>query len=192
MGNKLQRAVLWGAADKRIPGFSWMVCGQIARQAGRFELGLKAPSWGYAAAMLAIRADMAGKPWDMVQLWSHGVPGHPYMGGDKYTAREDKEALRMIGNVMNPKGTVWFRSCAVFSGSVGHDFAQRAAGLLGCRVAGHTFNIGPWQSGLHTLAPGDQPKWSTVEGNRDGTPLWSAPWEPNTITALQWTIPRGW
>ena len=38
--------------------------------------------------------------------------------------------------------------------AAGHDFARAWTDFFGSRAAGHTFIIGYWQSGLHTLAPG--------------------------------------
>jgi hypothetical protein len=58
--------------------------------------------------------------------------------------------------------------------------------------------LGPYQSGLHTLVPGERPNWSAREGLLEGTAadprraLWSAPREPNTITCLHGRIPAGY
>jgi len=68
------------------------------------------------------------------------------------------------------------------------------ADFAGVRVAGHTFEIGFFQSGLHVLAPGAAPDWAESEGLARGTPeapersLPSGPREPNTITCLTTTF----
>ena len=67
--------------------------------------------------------------------------------------------------------------------------------FFGCRAAGHTYIIGPLQSGLHAIAPGGTPHWSTYEGLDVGSPekprraLWSIPGAPNTISCLRVNLP---
>ena len=88
----------------------------------------------------------------------------------------------------------WFRTCETFGTETGQRFARAWTRFLGCRAAGHTYVIGAWQSGLHSLQPGETPRWSPEEGVQPGpTPrsLTSRPGAPNTITFLHGRIPEG-
>ena len=97
-----------------------------------------------------------------------------------------------------PGALWWFRTCETFGADAGHEFARAWSSFFDCRAAGHTYVIGPWQSGLHTLRPGQQPDWSVSEALIEGTPAdpkraaWSTPREPNTISFLHNTIPPGY
>ena len=74
-------------------------------------------------------------------------------------------------------------------------FAARAASRLGCRVAGHTFIIGAFQSGTHVLRPGEHATWDEGEGvQRDAAgraveARWSGPSEPGTVSCLALDLP---
>jgi hypothetical protein len=58
--------------------------------------------------------------------------------------------------------------------------------------------IGPYQSGLHTIEPGETPGWPVEEGLIEGTAdaprraRWSTRGEPNTITCFHGRIPAGY
>lgn len=92
----------------------------------------------------------------------------------------------------------WFRTCETLGASCGQAFARAWADFLGCRVAGHTHVIGFYQSGLHSLRPGEKPTWSADEGIIEGDaarPLRAAESRrgiPNTITCLGGRPPPGW
>ena len=112
------------------------------------------------------------------------VAGHP--------RHDDLVTLRT--RIADERALVWFRTCATFGRQKGKDFASVVAGFFGCRAAGHTYVIGPLQSGLHSLAPGESPAWSVDEGVVAGDDRaaamssWSA---PNTITCLHGVVPEG-
>lgn len=162
-----------------------------------------ATSWAEALAWLArVRPN---EPIDEIQYWGHAKWGQVFIDDDALTtvatARGDRhhDALRAVAQRMRgPESLVWFRSCELFGADAGHDFARRFSDFFRCRVAGHTRVIGFWQSGLHSIAPGEAPSWSASEGLAEGTPshpvraTGSRPWLPNTIQCLQGTIPRGW
>ncbi|MCA9489590.1 MAG: hypothetical protein KC621_06690, partial [Myxococcales bacterium] len=80
----------------------------------------------------------------------------------------------------------------------GRRFARDFADHQGVAVAGHTYVIGPFQSGLHLLRPGAEPHWTPDEGLCEGTPSrpirarWSRWSEPHTITCLHGAVPPGW
>ena len=92
---------------------------------------------------------------------------------------------------------LWFRTCETLGARPGQDFAAALADATGARIAGHTFVIGFYQSGLHCLRPGVAPHWSDSEGLARGSAtqpelaLTSAPNAPNTITCLSGKIPDG-
>jgi hypothetical protein len=93
---------------------------------------------------------------------------------------------------------VWLRTCEAFGARAGLDFAQALADTFGARVAGHTFIIGAFQSGLHALEPGCRPTWSAAEGILEGAPeaprraMWSGPTQPRTITCFSNEVPAVW
>src|SRR5690606_32670414 len=98
-------------------------------------------------------------------------------------------------SLAGPDALFWLRCCSAF-GHTGRLFARAAADRLGCRVAGHTHIIGFFQSGTHSVAPGEEPGWDPREGVRfrDGSPagaLGSAPGAPNTISCLTLGLPAG-
>ena len=132
-----------------------------------------------------------------IQVWGHGGPGRSYMAGEAlshdsvYQGRHVL-ALQLIADRMTRDGVIWFRQCSVFAGPNGHRFARTGANEMGCRVAGHTHIIGPWQSGLHTIEPNENPRWPTGEGLVDGKPVWGRPWTANTVNMLRSDIPDGW
>ena len=81
----------------------------------------------------------------------------------------------------------------MFTGHEGHLFATIMTSMLGCKVAAHTYIVGPWQSGLHVAEPGKAPHWPVEEGIADdGGYKWSLPWSPNTVFCLTGKIPEGW
>jgi hypothetical protein len=137
---------------------------------------------------------------DEVQYWGHGLPGRVFLGTD----RLDRDSLAHVGllaedvdafraRLCGPEALVWFRTCGAFGGEAGQAFAAACAERFGCRVGGHTFVIGPLQSGLHTVTPTTAPTWSTTEGQDDAGRLLASSWSaPHTITCLHGAIPSGW
>ncbi len=145
---------------------------------------------------------------DSVQYWGHGLfgrvliaddvldvsafdPGHPRLN--------DLIALRQ--RVRGEDTLFWFRTCATFGRPRGQAFARAFTRFFGCRAAGHTFVIGPLQSGLHSLRAGDEPSWSTTEGvpashheraDDPATALPSSLTAPHTISCLHGSVPAGW
>jgi hypothetical protein len=91
---------------------------------------------------------------------------------------------------------LWFRTCETFGADRGQRFACALGDRMGVRVAGHTFVIGVWQSGLHALDPGARPSWDPREGLVEGNaarPIRAAPsmpGAPNTITCFSGSIPE--
>ena len=158
-------------------------------------------SWDEAADAL-VEATRDGTPIRELQYWGHGRFGCVLASREKL----DRAALahgRFAQTLAerlerHDDSLVWLRTCEAFGGHVGHDFARALADHLGVRVAGHTFVIGFWQSGLHGLAPGARPTWNPSEGIARGTAAapelgaWSSPHAPHTIHALEGSVPPLW
>jgi hypothetical protein len=91
---------------------------------------------------------------------------------------------------------VWLRCCSTF-GHHGRDFAARLAERIGVRVAGHTHIIGAWQSGTHSLAPGERAGWDADEGVEITNGVARAARDssasaPRTISCFRLGLPEGW
>jgi hypothetical protein len=181
------------------------VGGWLYGRLGRLDAWFGAATWDEALQWLAWHGQP--EPIAEIQYWGHGkwgaamidrkeldasavLPGHPQY-----------PALRAIRDRLVPGGNAlwWFRTCSTFGGPKGHAFAKAWSDFFGSRVAGHTFIIGPFQSGLHTLEPGKSPSWPVEEGvppNVGGAAatraLWSGRKAPNTITFLHGRIPDGY
>ena len=103
------------------------------------------------------------------------------------------DALR---DALAPGALVWLRCCSAF-GYGGRELAPRLADRLGARVAGHTYIIGAWQSGTHSVAPGGKADWDLLEGVETSGGVargakMSAPGEPRTVGCLRLGLPDGW
>lgn len=152
---------------------SWVLGGVLYRLLGRIDAVYGATSWPDALAWLG--SVEAGRPISQVQYWGHGTRGRVLIARDPLDRRvlEDDDhvlasALRTARDRLTPDALVWFRTCLAFGGARGHAFASACARFFHCRVAGHTYVIGPLQSGLHTLAPGEVPSWPVDEGTAKG------------------------
>lgn len=189
-----------------LPGLShaWASGGALYRALGRIDAWHGVSSWDEAFAWLGTYGE--GRPIAEIQYWGHGKWGAPKIAGHGVDAgalgRSGalKDGFVRIAKRMLPgrEGLFWLRTCEAFGGQPGHELARVMADTLGCRVAGHTFIIGHWQSGLHTLMPGSAPTWADDEAILEGTPkdprraAWSRRTAPNTITFLHGTIPAGY
>lgn len=166
--------------------------------ATRVDATFGATSWQDALAWLC--SVRPGEPIDEVQYWGHGLPGRVLVAKDALTTaglapgaplHDDLDAF--AARLSGPAALVWFRTCGAFGGAAGHAFAAACADRFGCRVAGHTFVIGPLQSGLHTATKTSPPSWPLNEGQGPGGGLLpSSPSAPHTISCLHGAIPAGW
>ena len=181
---------------------SWIVGGALYRGLGRIDAAYGATSWEDALAWLC--SVEPTRRIDEVQYWGHGTWGRALIARDvldaaavedpSHSRHADLRALR--DRLAGPRALLWFRTCETFGGEAGHRFASSWVRFFGCQVAGYTYVIGPWQSGLHSLAPGQAPRWSVREGLADDVEaprqaLMSGPGAPNTITCLHGRIPDG-
>lgn len=190
------------ARPPRALGLAWQAGSLLYRGLGRIHASFPAHDWATALDWLAHYepTHAIGE----VQFWGHGkwgraliqdesldrsalVPGHPL-----------EARLSALRERLTPNALVWFRTCETLGARQGQDFARALGDHLGARIAGHTFVIGYYQSGLHSLAPGGSPDWSPEEGIAVGTaerPVrahGSGPTKPNTVTCLHGTIPVGY
>ncbi len=181
---------------------AWWAGGLLHRVAGAADATFAARSWGEALDWATGTSERLGRPIGSLQAWGHGGWGFMRLGEsrlDEAALREDHaladrlDALR--ARLEGPESLVWLRCCSAFGGDVGRRFAARAADRLGCRVGGHTYVIGVFQSGTHVVRPGEVPAWDRLEGlslDARGEPIgarWSAPGEPSTISCLTLDAP---
>lgn len=188
----------WAGKDLRT---SWVVGGALYKLCGKVDLYSGFQSW-FSALQWLLEVSQKNKIAS-IQFWGHGTPGNVWINESTLSLAsisinaQQRQLLQSIKNNLDSNTTFWFRSCNVFTGKHGQLFAKSFSNFMNCKVAGHTFIIGPWQSGLHTITPGQQPTWPIGEGmdqNKDGKTklLWSKPWSPNTITCMNSEIPEDW
>lgn len=186
------------------PGLStvWGAGATLYRTAGRIDVAHGVTSWDEAARALETAAPSADI--EEVQYWGHGRFGRIFVARDCLSATSlglaPARFFAVLRDRLRPsaRALFWMRTCEAFGGRPGHDFAARLADFLGVPVAGHTYVIGFWQSGLHGLLPGAAPSWSPEEGVKEGTGgaprlgAWSTPLEPRTISCLEGSVPNEW
>ena len=185
------------------PGLShaWLAGSWLYRVQRRIDASFGAQNWAEALRWLITFEQET--PIAEVQFWGHGKWGCALIDGQRLDRQATQKThtlyppLRELhARLIGPQALFWFRTCETFGAKIGHDFCQAFSGLLGCRVAGHTYIIAYYQSGLHALAPGERPNWSPTEGLARGSAddpqqaLWSHRKAPNTITCLTGHLPR--
>jgi hypothetical protein len=157
---------------------------------GNFKLVIPADSWETAYDALS----NVDERIQHIQVWGHGTFGKPVINNNQVDLTLLKESLK---KKITGSSVIWFRSCSVFAGDDGHDFAKDVTQTLDCKVAAHTFIVSnPWithQSGGHGLMPGQIPYWSKIEGiDADGKSIGSSPWKPNTCLVTDMMVPKNW
>lgn len=191
---------------RMLPGLThaWWGGGVLYRALRRLDGVFAASDWAGALAWLGEVG--AGRPIAEIQFWGHGkwglarVDQEPLDISALTTKHRHHAALQRIRERMVGGGESlwWFRTCETIGAVPGQTFARAWTEFFDSRVGGHTYIIGPWQSGLHTLAPGAEPSWDVGEGLAEGDPafptraLWSKRGEPNTIHCLNGRIPSGY
>ena len=175
---------------------SWIAGSALYRALGRLDATHGARSWADALAWAA-RFDSIRE----LQYWGHGRWGRAFIAADALDldalvlGHPLHDALARVRDRMTPDALVWFRTCETFGRAAGHAFATSWTRFFQRRAAGHTYVIGPFQSGLHSLSPGALPTWSVDEGvggGDDDHALMSRAGAPNTITCLHGAVPDGW
>jgi hypothetical protein len=181
----------------RLLGLAWRVGARLYEAQGSLDASYGARSFADAFDFLA----NADRPIGEIQFWGHGKWGRVLIERESL----DRSALRpshplyskveAVRERLAPDALIWFRTCETFGARAGHDFARALADFTGARVAGHTFVIGYFQSGLHSLAPGQAPSWASTEGLAAGTSerperaFGSGPGHPNTVTCFTDRLP---
>jgi hypothetical protein len=185
---------------------SWQLGSALYRRHPRAPVDARFAAHGWTDALAWLASVQPTQPIAEIQFWGHGRPGRVFIADDalheddfvagrgRGSRGDDLRAVR--DRLVGSDALVWWRTCSAYGGRRGQAFAAAVSSFFGCRSAGHTYVIGPWQSGLHSLAAGAAPAWDPREGVRDddeGLPsLASTPWAPHTIHFLQGTLPPGW
>jgi hypothetical protein len=179
---------------------SWFAGGALYAALGRLDERTGATSWAQALDWLG--SVQPGRPISEIQFWGHGRFGRAFIGSDVLDkdalvpTHRLHDALARVRDRLAPDALWWFRTCETFGTQAGHEFATSWTRFFRARAAGHTYVIGPWQSGLHSLAPGAVPTWSITEGLGDDvnrrSALMSSARAPHTITCLHGAVPAGW
>ncbi len=170
----MKRVLFVDVADGSPAAFWWRNAARV--WAGSFDIVAECYSpedvYQYLASRLSDGLEHA-------QLWGHGFPGHPLIGGKPLDVQRP-EWGRARG------ASFWFRSCNVAQGVRGRQFM---AGLAqwGISPVAHLSKVGGVflsQSYLVGVRAGAKPWWSpdvAVDG--------SAPWLPRTVPVTQMTLP---
>lgn len=197
------RGAATGAGSPALPlSRAWAAGAGLYRALGRIDEARGVASWAEALAFLASARE--GEAIDEIQYWGHGKWGTLLVGDEPFDARAlepmhvHARALDAVRERLSPGALFWARTCETFGAEAGRTFAARLADRLGARVAGHTYVIGLFQSGLFGLAPGQAPYWSAAHGLADGTPEVprrahvSSPTAPRTVTCFSGRVPAAW
>jgi hypothetical protein len=199
------RLVVYDATQRSRPprmlGLSWQYGTHFYRALGRVDGAFGAHSFAQAFEWLARHE--ASRPIAELQFWGHGKWGRIFVDREALDRRwlspghEHHAAFCALRERLTPDALLWFRTCETLGADAGQDFAAALGDATGARVAGHTYVIGFFQSGLHCLRPGVKAQWSRTEGLASGSAerpenaLVSTPDAPNTITCLTGQIPEG-
>ncbi|HYQ14781.1 MAG TPA: DUF4347 domain-containing protein [Polyangiaceae bacterium] len=200
------RLVVYDATQASRPpralGWSWRYGTQLYRALGRVDAAYGARSFSDALAWLG-RCQPA-QPIQELQFWGHGKWGRIFIDAEMLDravlepGHAHHRAFQTVRERLSPDALLWFRTCETLGAQAGHDFARALGDATGARVAGHTYVIGYFQSGLHCARPGVAPSWPVTEGLARGSAdaperaLSSSPSAPNTVTCLSGSIPDGW
>ena len=208
------RLMIYDATEKRWGRFInlstiWRTGAGIYGLLNRFDDYYGAANWHDALSWLG-RVKLP-EPISEIQFWGHGKWGRALISDESLDTHSLDphhclhQHLQMIRTRLVANGLIreqpalwWFRTCETIGAICGQQFARDWANFFECRVAGHTHAISFYQSGLHSLRPGESPGWSGNEGILEGdthNPLRSAESKreaPNTITCFDGRVPDGW
>jgi len=199
------RLVVYDATQRKRPpqllGLSWHYGTHLYRALGRVDAAHGAR--GFASALEWLTKHEPTRTIQELQFWGHGKWGRIFIDREMLDrsllspGHRHHAAFQAVRERLAPGALLWFRTCETLGARVGQDFAAALGDATGARVAGHTFVIGFFQSGLHCLRPGAPPHWPATEGLASGsaeqpeTALLSTPDAPNTVTCLTGEIPDG-
>lgn len=195
------RLLVYDATQARRPprllGWSWRIGARLYEARGLLDESYAATGFDGALDFLA----RAERPIGEIQFWGHGKWGRALIARESFDrsslapSHHWRPKLDAVRERLTPGALIWFRTCETLGARPGHDFAQALSDFTGARVAGHTFVIGYFQSGLHAVAPGERPDWDPTEGLAAGTAEHperahlSGPDQPNTITCFTGRLP---
>lgn len=182
--------------------YSWFAGGKLYRIFRWLDKTKGVESWEEALDYLIEQGKK--EPISQVQYWGHGFWGSAWIGSQRVDSKilAEGKPLRKkfeeLSELLTEDALWWWRTCQTYGTEYGQQFAKDFTELLNCKTAAHTYIIGPWQSGGHSLVPGEEPDWSPEEGVESrperGWPKakWSGWREPNTIFCLQGHLPKDW
>jgi len=177
--------------------YSWRLGGKLYRKFRALDIVKGVSSWEEAFDWII--SEGKKEQISSIQFWGHGSPGVAWIGRQPFTSASFSpggnmhDKLNELRPYLSEFCQIWFRTCGTMAGQVGHEFAVKLSNLLDCSVAGHTYIIALWQSGLHLLRPGRTPDWPVDEGfdPSDRSKLkWSSAFAPNTISCLRGSVPK--
>jgi hypothetical protein len=186
------------------PGLSpvWYAGTLLHRLTGAADAAVGARSWNEALTWATSVAEERSRPIGSLQVWGHGGWGFMRLGDTRLDepSLQPHHALAPVldafrAHLAGPEAVLWLRCCSAFGATAGRQFAVAASRRLQCRVAGHTYIIGPFQSGTHSVRPGQEPAWDPTEGvncdaqGKASSPKWSSPCEPATVSCLRLGLP---
>ncbi|HEY4117044.1 MAG TPA: DUF4347 domain-containing protein [Byssovorax sp.] len=182
----------------------WEAGAALYERAGVADAAESVSTWREALRFAIDAAERTGRPIASLQAWGHGGFGNMRLGDTRLDVAALGRASAIAGELdalrdaLTKDALVWLRCCSAFGAPAGQAFAAALADRLGARVAGHTHVIGFWQSGAHSIAPGERASWSATEGVALGAAgevvgaKDSSPFAPRTVTALRTKLPAGW
>jgi hypothetical protein len=198
--------MIYDATESKPVGWAWKIGAILFSLIGRFDKVYGAKSW--MDALEWVNNISKGKTIDELHFWGHGSWGSVYIDGHALGVWALERAshpvhmkLLTFAERLNTCSLIWFRTCATFGNTAGHDFASRWADFLQCRIAASTYNIGFWHAGTHSVKPGQAPYWSILEGvkqNDDGEskptaiPFFQGFKDSRTLLFLRSHLPAGW
>lgn len=175
----------------------WFAGGALYRLMGRIDAYAGFRTWEETLAWLNnIEPD---RRISQIQVWGHGSPGRVWMLEDSRLDRDSitdgphAPALARLRERLTDDAQIWFRSCGVFAGVRGQDFAQSWSDGMGCRISAHTHIIGFWHAGARNAWPGVSPHWPLREGlDEDRRVVASVRSSINRLWFMSNEVPRDW
>ncbi len=181
---------------------SWIAGGLLFATLNRLDAYKGVSSWQEALEWLGEINTNTCDMIDEIQFWGHGTWGTMLIDGEVFdidTLDSEHAFANLINTVrdrLHAGSQIWIRTCQTLGALSGQRFAEAMTDRFGCTVAGHTYIIGPIQSGLQIIHPGESANWDPRQGIREGTPRapikarWSKLTSPRTVSFLNINIPK--
>lgn len=178
-----KKLMIYDASEKSFVGMTWKAGATLFSP--YFDKILAVHDWTDCERLVK---ELPEK-YDEVQFWGHGSPGFIYVNKQPATA----SFWFALSEKVNPNANVWLRVCYFAATSFGKTMMNQISKNLNARVIAHTYSIGQWacQSGTRAVTPTALAAWPSTEGvGADKSFSHSAPWAPNTVSALSLTPPK--